>query len=67
MTLQELAETYKQKTGKTIDPKKLVGIMKHTEDNYLARKEIVDKDDSPIITWRTTIDILTRQTDSRNL
>jgi hypothetical protein len=42
-------------------PEILVEMIKHAEDYLLVKKEIINKDDRPIITWRTIIQQTTNE------
>jgi len=55
LTGVDLAETYKRKDDKKIEPAKLTRIIQHLEETGLIKKEITIKDGKPKLSWRTLI------------
>jgi len=50
----QLSKSYEEKTGKRIKPAKLMGMMMHAEKFGLAKKEIIGKENSAELVWRTS-------------
>jgi len=51
----QLVSSYEKKTGKKIEPEKLIEIIRHAQQFGLIKKGIVDQGDDPSLLWRASL------------